>query len=187
MTENVETVAGRNLEQDGALIEQMMAEEALREEIREELKNVLGARARVELFAEMMDKYGLDAVLGMVPLPVAPEAATAVAQSVYLLAEAGNAGLSKMDMLKIVGLETADFFVGVAGMKTGVLDYLFKANKQAAKYFARQEEAVVARAKELGLTEEQIAEIRQEASIFPRIGKKVLSLDSLGKSKEKSV
>lgn len=139
----------------------------------EQLQKIAGSEARVRTFVKLMDKYGVDALIGL--FPEIGDAASSTIAGVYLLFEAQNAELSKFDCLKIVGLQTADFFVGAVPLAGDVLDYLFKANKWSAELFTRKKAELIAKARAEGIPENEIAAIDQSAEKLPQLAQRIVS------------
>ena len=146
----------------------------VRKETIEQLQKIANAEARVRMFAEIMDKYGADAIVGMFP-EIGDLASSGVA-GLYLIFEAHQADLSKADYLKIIGLQTADIFVGAVPLAGDVLDYLFKANKWSADIFSKKLKQAVADARSKGVSEAEIAKIRQSGEKLPQLVNKVVTL-----------
>lgn len=148
--------------------------EAAKKEIMEELKKAAGSQKRVETFAKLMDKYGLDPILGLFPA-LGDAGATGLA-GIYLLFEAKRAGLGATSYLKIIGLQVADFFVGAVPLAGDVADYLFKANKWNAKSFEKKTNELVKKAKEMGVSDKDIAKINESAAKLPQLVEKAVGL-----------
>ncbi|MFA6457780.1 MAG: DUF4112 domain-containing protein [Patescibacteria group bacterium] len=139
----------------------------------EQLQKIAGAEARVRTFAKLMDKYGVDVLVGL--FPEIGDAASSTIAGIYLLFEAQKAELSKFACLKIIGLQTADFFVGAVPIAGDVLDYLFKANKWSAELFAQKKAEVIAKARAAGIPENEIAMIDQSAEKLPQLAQRIVS------------
>jgi len=83
----------------------------LQKEILHELSRTKGSEERVRQFGKIVDDYGVDALLSL--FPGLGDVSSSLVSGIYLLAEANIADLDKGAMLKIIGLQTADAFVGM--------------------------------------------------------------------------
>lgn len=154
------------------------------QEIIERLEKVTNSKERVETFAKLADKYGLDAIVGLVP--ELGDAGSSIISGLYLMFEAKKSGLDKSDYLKIIGLQATDFFIGSVPVAGDVADYLFKANKKSSKLFAKKVEEIKAEAREAGIPEEEIARIDKEAGALPRLVEGVVHAYKGRENKESS-
>lgn len=143
-----------------------------REKILEQLEKAKNSEARVRLFADIMDDKGFEAITGL--FPEIGDATTSAIAGIYLLFEASRAGLSKTDYLKIVGLETADLFVGSVPLAGDVLDFFFKANKRSLKLFEKRTAELAESARAAGVPETEIANITADAETLPKLVRKVI-------------
>ncbi len=141
---------------------------SLQQEIVAELTKAENSEARVRMYGELVDTYGVDALVGFL-LPEMGDATSSIISGLYLLFEAKAAGLSKTEYLKIVGLQTADMFVGAIPIVGDIADYFFQANKWSTGFFEKRAEELEKKARELGIDESQIAQIRTKAEILPQI------------------
>jgi hypothetical protein len=127
-----------------------------------------------------MDKYGLDFLLSL--FSELGDAASSTVSGLYLLFEAKKAGLDTKSYLKIIGLQLADIFVGVVPIGGDALDYLFKANKLSAEEFTKKKTEVIAKAREMGMSETEIAQIEKDAKLLPQVGKTInASVDTIAR------
>ena len=152
----------------------------LQKEILSELSKTKGSEERVRRFGKIVDDYGVDALLGL--FPAAGDVSSSLVSGIYLLMESKIADLDKGAMLRIIGLQTADAFVGLIPFVGDVADYFFKANKWSVRDFEKRTVEIEEKARELGCTEEQIANVRKKASELPRIVEKVIT-PHLGKKR----
>ena len=146
-------------------VDQELTQEQL--EIIERLEKAKNSQERVRTFAKLTDKYGLDAIVSLIP--ELGDAGSSVVSGIYLVFEAKKAGLQGSDYLKIIGLQAADFFIGAVPLAGDAADYLFKANKISSKLFAKKVEEIKEEAKNAGIPEEEIARIDQEAGRLPKM------------------
>ena len=145
----------------------------LQKEILQELSTTKGSEERVRQFGKIVDDHGVDALLSL--FPGMGDVSSSLVSGIYLLAEANVADLDKNAMLKIIGLQTADAFVGLIPFVGDVADYFFKASKWSVKDFEKRTIEIEKKARELGCTEEQISLVRKKASMLPRIVKKAIT------------
>lgn len=88
---------------------------------------------RVKIFAGIMDNYGVDVMVGL--LPAAGDIITAIVSTGYLLHEAQKAGMEREDFVKIIWLQFADLLIGVIPILGDITDFFFKANRRSTKIF----------------------------------------------------
>lgn len=155
------------LEREEALVEANTQAVLHQQEILTELAAAKNAEARVRIFAKLMDTYGLDALVGL--FEGAGDAAASALSGLYLLYEAEKANLSETDMVKIVALQAADFFIGSVPIVGDVADYFFKANKMSLSLFKKHAEVLIQEARASGVSEEAIAKLTEPADKLPRL------------------
>ncbi len=143
-------------------------------EILKELKHSANSEARVRTFARLMDTYGLDPIVSLIPA-LGDGGATGLA-GLYLLFEAKRSGLGASSYIKIIGLQAADFFAGAIPIVGDVADFFFKANKWCARDFEKKTEELVAKAMEAGVPERDIEKIRMAADKLPKLVEKGVRL-----------
>ncbi len=148
------------------------AQTSLQKEIIEELTKAKSSEERVKLYGQVVDTYGLDAIVSL--LPLGGDAGSSLISGLYLLFEARNANLNKTDYLKIIGLQTADVFAGAIPLAGDAADYLFQANKWSAGFFEEKTEELAQKAREAGVSEADIVKITEKAEKLPKIVKKVV-------------
>lgn len=161
------------------------AERVLRQnEILDQLRAAKNAEARVRTFAKIMDTYGVEAIIGL--FEGAGDAVTSVLSGLYLMHEAGKAGLSKTDFLKIAALQAADFFIGAIPIIGDIADFVFHANKLSVPLFRDKTDELVREARTAGVSEEAIAKITQSAEKLPRLADHVVKIDRAAKEFKKA-
>lgn len=141
--------------------------------ILKELSKTKGAEARVRRFGKIVDDYGVDAVVGL--FPGVGDISTSLVSGLYLLIEANVSDLDKGAMLKIIALQTADAFVGMIPFVGDTADYFFKASKWSVKDFEKRTKAIEEKARELGCSDEQIAQVRKKAEFLPQVVEAVIT------------
>ncbi|MBI2638632.1 DUF4112 domain-containing protein [Candidatus Peregrinibacteria bacterium] len=144
-------------------------------EILDQLRAAKNAEARVRTFAKIMDTYGVEAILGL--FEGAGDAATSVLSGLYLMREAGKAGLSKTDFLKIAALQAADFFIGAIPIIGDIGDFVFQANKLSIPLFRDKTDELVREARAAGVSEDAIAKITESAEKLPRLADHIVNID----------
>jgi len=95
------------------------------------------ALARAENYAKILDRYPVDALVGML-VPGMTDAMLSFGSSAYLLRQSVRAGLGKTEMAKIIGLQIADAAIGVLPGIGDIADYFFKANNMSLTYFKQR-------------------------------------------------
>lgn len=143
-------------------------------EILKDLEAASNAEARVRTFATLADTYGLDALISLIP--EAGDGASSVLAGLYLIYEANNAGLDETAMLKIIALETADFFAGAVPILGDVADYFFQANIWSDSLFKDRVAQLTAEARAAGISEAEIAKITGAAEKLPGLVDKAVGL-----------
>ena len=137
----------------------------LREHIVEALQTAATVEARVQIYARVMDVYGVDTIIGFV-CPEYGDIATALAGAAYLLWEAENADLKTVEKWKIVGYQVADAALGLVPGLDLILDTGFQANVLAARAFTDQVENLAVNARAAGVPEEVIQKILDDANVI---------------------
>ncbi len=142
-----------------------------RKDIIDRLNNAADSKARVHIFGKLVDSYGLEALLSLIP-GLGDGTSSAIA-GLYLVYEAKEAGLSTVSYLKIIGLQTADFFVGAIPVVGDAADFLFQATNWSESSFQKNIDKLVEEAKEKGIPEEDIKRITESADKIPNLVDKV--------------
>ncbi len=141
----------------------------------EKLKRAAGSEERVRLFATYTDTYGLDALVSLIP--ELGDAGSSVVAGLYLIFEGARAGVSTGTYLKIIGLQTADFFIGAIPVAGDVADYFFKANRWTVKDFEKRKQQLAQQAREAGVSEEKISLITEGMSAkIPRLASRAVTM-----------
>ncbi len=143
-------------------------------ELLETLEKAKSTQERVELFGKVMDTYGVDALVSLIP--ELGDAWSSIASSLYLLAEAKRMWFSIREYLKIVGYQSADALIWAVPVIGDIADYFFKANKRSAKIFAKHFERLKKEAYKKWVSQEEINAIENNNNKFIEIIKKQLIL-----------
>lgn len=146
----------------------------LKQELLDKLNSAANAEGRVKIFATIVDTFGLDAIVSLVP--ELGDGASSVVAGLYMLYEANNAGLEPEDYLKIIALQGADFFAGAIPIAGDVADYFFKANKWSEDMFKERVDKLVQDARAQGISEEDIQKIVGPARELPKLVDKVVKV-----------
>lgn len=125
----------------------------------EQLKKAQNAEARVRMFADIMDKKGLDAVLGLVP--GLGDGALALIATAYLLLEAKVAKVPPRDMWNITKQQALDFGIGAIPVIGDIADFFNKSHTKSLGYFTKRTQELEAQAKNHGATQEELEAIKQ--------------------------
>jgi hypothetical protein len=137
----------------------------LREHLMAALERVATVEARVQVYARVMDVYGLDTIIGFI-CPEYGDIATGVVGAAYLLWEAENADLETIEKWKIVGFQVADVALGLIPGLDLILDTGFQANVLGAKAFTKQVEKLATNARAAGVPEEVVQQILNDAKVI---------------------
>lgn len=81
-------------------------------------------------------KIGLDVILDLIPIPIAPDLVTAVMGG-WMVWEARNLGMSKSQMARMFGNVGIDFLLGLIPVIGAVPDFLFRSNTRNLKIIKR--------------------------------------------------
>lgn len=99
---------------------------------RGDIAKVEAALKRSERFARILDTFGVDPILGIIPgvgdLPPA-------AIGLYIVGEALRAGVPKWKLLRMIANLTADLAIGAIPVVGDIADFFFKANKRNVRIF----------------------------------------------------
>lgn len=133
------------------------------------------AEERVRLFANIMDKKGVDFIIGLIP--GIGDAGIAAFASVYLFYEAKQANLQVKDIWKIIRHQAVDFGYGLVPVIGDVADIFNHANSKSLKYFEANTKALVEEAKKRGVPEYKLN------SLLDQSGKVAKVLDMAHKNK----
>jgi len=150
------------------------------EKILKQLEAARSSEERVKVFSVIADDFGVDALLSFIP--AIGDAWSFVVSTGYLLVEAFKAGLGSKDISRIIGLQAADFFLGVVPLLGDVGDYFFKANRMSVECFVKNSEALLRKAREAGVPESEILKIHSSAEKWPGVFQRLLKLHKMRKS-----
>lgn len=138
--------------------------EAEKIQMLKKLEKAKSTQERTKLFGKIMDTYGVDATVSLIP--ELGDAGSSIVSSLYLLSEAKKMGLSMGECMKIVGYQTADVVVGAVPIIGDIADYFFKANKRSANIFTKHFEKLKKEALKKWITQEEIVKIEQNNGKF---------------------
>lgn len=122
---------------------------------------------RVELFSKIMDTYGVDVVVSL--LPELGDAWSSIISTLFFLHQWKKIWLSTGDTLKIIWYQTADVFVGAIPVLWDIADYFFKANKRSANIFKKHFEKLKKEAIKKWIPPETLEHIQQNNDRFIEI------------------
>ncbi len=100
---------------------------------RGQLEQMKDSAKRIEIFAKIMDTYGLDALIGL--LAGGGDVAGAILSS-YTMIEAIRHGMPKWKVAKMGMRLTVDVVIGLIPFLGDLADYFYKANKANSREFA---------------------------------------------------
>ncbi len=155
--------------------EEIQKREEIKQEVLHDLKVAASSEARVRTFGKLLDTYGVDGIFGLVVPEIGDAGASGLA-GLYLLWEAQKAGLSKVSYLKIIGLQSIDFAIGVVPVAGDAVDFLWKANKWSTHSFEKKTDELVEKAREAGIPESDIAKITLPAEKVTRLVSRAIAL-----------
>lgn len=101
---------------------------------RSQLEQMKDSAKRIELFAKIMDTYGLDALIGL--LAGGGDVASALL-STYTMVEAIRHGMPKWKVAKMGMRLTIDVVIGLIPFLGDLADYFYKANKANSREFSQ--------------------------------------------------
>lgn len=169
MTSNTEVLNNSNTvdanqNQANSLTE--VADVVSKDLVLEQLQTAASSEQRVKIFATIADKYGLEAVAGV--LPAYGDAATAVLSTTYLLYEAEKLDLSFGARFKIALNSLIDFALGLVPFAGDLLDFFNKSNVRSSKYFSEMVDELEQKAREAGASEAEIEAIVKSKRVVTR-------------------
>lgn len=149
-------------------------------EILEKLEKAKSVKERVDLFGKVMDTFGVDAIVSLVP--ELGDIGSSVVSSLYLLGEGKKMGFWRKQSLQILGYQTADILVGAVPVIGDIADYFFKANRRSAKIFDKHFEKLKKEALKKGVSQEEISKIEENNNQFIEVMKR--HLETVKKAKK---
>lgn len=145
---------------------------AEQKEILKKLTKSKSTKERVKLFWKIMDTYGVDPIISLIP--ELGDAWISIIATTYLLVEWKNMWLKRKDMLKIIWYQSADILVGAIPLLGDISDIFFKANKRSAKIFEKHFEKLKKEALAKWIDPKEIENIeKQNKQFLTAINKKV--------------
>lgn len=138
----------------------------------EGLKDAYKVKADVEKLATVMDRYGLDAILGFTGGDVLIGAATGT----YLWHKASKIGMSGKDKRKIAFSKIIDSLVGTVPVLGDIFDFFYRANVKSSELFEKKVLEMRQQALEKGVDLGTIAQLEKELKVvykYTKEGKKV--------------
>jgi hypothetical protein len=135
-----------------------------KEELLLQLTKIHSTQERVKLFGKVMDDYGADALVSIIPEYW--DISSSLVSTCYLLYEGSKVWFSLKDTLKILGYQTADILVGAVPVLWDIADYFFKANKWSAKIFQKHFEKIQKRTIAQGLSKSDIQKMQADNAKF---------------------
>ena len=141
-------------------------------EILRKLTKSRSTKERVKLFWKIMDTYGVDPLISLIP--ELGDAWVNIIATTYLLVEWKNMWLKRKDMLKIIWYQSADILVGAIPLLGDISDIFFKANKRSAKIFEKHFEKLKKEALAKWIDPKEIENIeKQNKQFLAAINKKI--------------
>lgn len=133
-------------------------------EILRKLTKSKSTKERVKLFWKIMDTYGVDPLISLIP--ELGDAWISIIATTYLLVEWKNMWLKRKDMLKIIWYQSADILVGAIPLLGDISDIFFKANKRSAKIFEKHFEKLKKEALAKWIDPKEIENIEKQNKQF---------------------
>ena len=142
-------------------------EKQSQKDILEQLAKTQSAADRTRLFAHLLDTLGIDAIVGL--LPLLGDAGMSIIAASYFLCESLSADLSGAQMLKIIGNQTTDALIGTVStaltpVGDALADYSFQANHRSADIFEKKVAELTQKAKDAGVSSDQLKKIDRDRS-----------------------
>lgn len=135
-----------------------------KEDLLKRIKKWKRIKDKVALFGKIMDDYGADAIVGLIP--ELWDAGSSIISTMILLYRWQKIWLSSTNMLKIVWYQTTDVLVWAVPVLWDIADYFFKANKRSAEIFDKHFESLKKEAIRKGIDKETIEKIENDKNIF---------------------
>ncbi|MFN7160392.1 MAG: DUF4112 domain-containing protein [Candidatus Gracilibacteria bacterium] len=132
------------------------------ERILTQIAHAKSAEERVRLFANIMDKKGVDFLLGLIP--AVGDAGVAILASAYLFYEAKKAKLSTADMWKIFKHQAIDLGYGFIPVIGDIADLFSQSNTKSLKYFEANTNKLIEEARKRGVSQAKIDELLREST-----------------------
>lgn len=133
-------------------------------EVLRKLVKSQSTKERVRLFGKVMDTYGVDGIVSLIP--ELGDAGVSIVATTYLLVEGKNMWLKFTDMLKIVWYQSADMLVWAIPLLWDISDFFFKSNKRSANIFEKHFENLKKEALEKWISTQDIAKIETKNKAF---------------------
>lgn len=149
-------------------------------EILKKLTKSKSTKERVKLFWKIMDTYGVDPIISLIP--ELGDAWVSIMATTYLLVEWKNMWLKRGDMMKIIWYQSADMLVGTIPLLGDISDMFFKANKRSAKIFEKHFEKLKKEALAKWIEPKEIENIEKQNKVFLWAIHKTLDLKKNPKS-----
>lgn len=149
-------------------------------EILKKLTKSQSTKERVKLFGKVMDTYGIDPIVWLIP--AIGDGWISLIASTYLLSEWKKIWLWFVDMLKIVWYQSADFVVWAIPLLWDISDFLFKSNKRSAKIFEKHFQKLKKEALAKWISPQDIAKIELKNKNFLLAINKYMDIKKSNKS-----
>lgn len=144
--------------------------EAMREPMLKRLKNAKNAEDRVRVMATILDLFGVEVLIGTF-FPAVGDMGVAGANFLYLVHEAKRAGipLDVWQLSHFASLKAMDAGLGVVPVAGDLADAAYMSNIRALATFEANTNFLVKRAKEMGISQEEIDRIVNTRSAIMKI------------------
>ena len=128
------------------------------------------SRKRVSLMATVMDRFGVDGLIGTV-FPAVGDGVTSLVAGIYILAEAKRVDLDQEQILKIVAYQSGDFAIGAIPILGDAIDtFVSHPNIKSSKMFAKNLKELEANAIDDGVDPDLVKKIVKAAGKLEKSG-----------------
>jgi len=135
------------------------------EQLKKEIKKASSVTQQVDLYAKIVDDYGIDFLVSTF-IPELGDAGASVVSGIFMLIQAKRIGVWPIDYVKLIGAQVLDLVVGLIPVAWDAADYFIKANKRSAKIFAKHLKKLEEKAIEKWMSTEEIAQIKADWAKF---------------------
>lgn len=125
----------------------------------------------VDRFANIMDKYGVDALSGLIP--ALGDWSVAGISGAYLIHKGNQIGLEKKEKRNIVINKIKDALIGTLPIIGDILDYFYKSNLKSAEHFHEKVRQLEENARSKGVPEDTIQKLKTELKIVGKYTEKI--------------
>ena len=139
-----------------------------------QIKKALKTEERVIMIGGLIDKWGIDPIVGLMPF-MGDIGAEAIMLP-YFLCEAVKLGLSRKYISNIIAWQCKDMGTGLMPVIGDIADMFYKGNKMSALEFQKWTNELILKAKRAGVPEDEINALVLESREFSKKSTKLFFL-----------